>query len=311
MPKLTRREFLKLTSAAALSLSSLSLDWQLLDPVNVDNPLAAYPERDWEKVYRNQYRYDSSFTFVCSPNDTHACRLRAFVRNGVMLRAETNYDVERYSDLYGNKATAHWHPRGCKKGQTFHRRMYGPHRLKGPLMRKGWKEWADDGFPQLDAANKAKYKFDSRGMDELLPVSWDDYIARGMIAIARRYSGEEGAALLREQGYPEEMIAAMGGAGTRTFKCRGGMGLLGVIGKYGMYRFANTLALLDTHVRGVEPDAVTIEALALLCDVQARHVGSGGIFGAEGAVRLLLQGAPEKIEAALRLIRELQAEPAF
>ncbi len=50
------------------------------------------------------------------------------------------------------------------------------------------------------------------------------------------------------------MIEAMGGAGTRTFKCRGGMGLLGVIGKYGMYRFANTLALLDTHVRGVGPE---------------------------------------------------------
>ena len=66
-----------------------------------------------------------------------------------------------------------------------------------------------------------------------------------MIAIATRYSGEEGAALLRADGYPEEMIAAMQGAGTRTIKCRGGMGLLGVIGKYGMYRFANTLALLE------------------------------------------------------------------
>ncbi|MDW8098788.1 MAG: hypothetical protein RML36_04780 [Anaerolineae bacterium] len=54
-----------------------------------------------------------------------------------------------------------------------------------------------------------------------------------------------------------------------------------------------------------------IEALALLCGVQARHVGSGGIFGAEGAVRLLLQGTPEKIEAALQLVRGLQAEPAF
>jgi hypothetical protein len=54
-----------------------------------------------------------------------------------------------------------------------------------------------------------------------------------------------------------------------------------------------------------------IEAFALLCSVQARHVGSGGIFGAEGAVRLLLQGTPEKIEAALRLARELQTEPAF
>ncbi|MBF8283638.1 MAG: nrxA, partial [Anaerolineales bacterium] len=256
MPTFSRRNFLKLSGAAALSLALSELEFQLLDPINVDNPLSAYPDRNWEAVYRDQYRYDSSFTYVCSPNDTHACRLRAFVRNGVILRSETNYDVANYGDLYGNKATAHWHPRGCKKGQTFHRRMYGPHRLKGPLMRKGWKEWADAGFPGLDENdNRSKYKFDSRGLDELLPVKWEeayDYIARGMIAIATRYSGEPGAELLRQQGYPEEMIAPMGGAGTRTFKCRGGMGLLGVIGKYGMYRFSNTLALLDEHVRKLE-----------------------------------------------------------
>ncbi len=259
MPILSRRDFLKLSGGAALSaaLVGAPLEWQALQPVNVDNPLAAYPDREWEQVYRDQYQYDSSFTFVCSPNDTHACRLRAFVRNGIILRCETNYDVERYSDLDGNRATAHWHPRGCKKGQTFHRRIYGPHRLKGPLMRKGWQEWADDGFPLLTPENRDKYRFTARGTDELLPVSWEtaySYIAKGMVAIARRYSTEEGADLLRQQGYPEEMIEAMGGAGTRTFKCRGGMGLLGVIGKYGMYRFANTLALLDAHVRGVEPE---------------------------------------------------------
>jgi nitrate reductase / nitrite oxidoreductase, alpha subunit len=257
MSTLSRREFFKLSGAAALGLAMTQMDLQLLDPINVTNPLDVYPDRDWERVYRDQYRYDSSFTYVCSPNDTHACRMRAYVRNGVILRSETNYDVDRYSDLYGNTATAHWHPRGCKKGMTFHRRIYGPHRLKGPLMRKGWKEWADDGFPELDAAHKSKYKFDSRGLDDLLPVSWEmayDYIARGMIAIAQRYSGEEGADRLRAQGYPEEMVAEVRGAGTRTFKCRGGMGLLGVIGKYGMYRFANTLALLDQHVRGVEKE---------------------------------------------------------
>jgi nitrate reductase alpha subunit len=258
MPKISRRDFLKLSGAGALSLALAQFDLQLLDPVDVPNPLSFYPQRDWESIYRDQYRYDSSFTYVCSPNDTHACRLRAFVRNGIILRSETNYDVGRYSDLYGNTATPHWHPRGCKKGQTFHRRIYGPHRLKGPLIRKGWKQWADEGFLELDAENKTKYKFDSRGLDELLPVSWEeayDYIARGMIAIARRYSGEAGAELLRSQGYPEEMIAAAHGAGTRTFKCRGGMGLLGVIGKYGMYRFSNTLALLDVYVRGVEHEA--------------------------------------------------------
>ena len=44
----------------------------------------------------------------------------------------------------------------------------------------------------------------------------------------------------------------MGGAGTRTIKTRGGMGLLGVLGKYGMYRLCNSLALLDVHIRGVK-----------------------------------------------------------
>ena len=253
MSQISRREFLYLSGRTALGMAAFP-ELRLLRPINVDNPLESYPDRDWERVYRNQYAYDDSFTFVCSPNDTHACRLRAFTRNGIILRSETNYDVERYADLYGNTATAHWHPRGCKKGQTFHRRVYGPHRLKGPLMRKGWQEWADAGFPLLNSSNRTKYKFDSRGTDELLPTSWEtayDYIARGMIAIATRYSSEEGHQLLRAQEYPEEMIAAMGGAGTRTFKCRGGMGLLGVIGKYGMYRFSNMLALLDVHVRGV------------------------------------------------------------
>ena len=255
MTRISRREFLRLSGKAALGMAILQPEMLLLQPIDVDNPVESYPDRDGERVYRNQYAYDDSFTFVCSPNDTHACRLRAFVRNGVILRAESNYDVERYADLYGNTATAHWHPRGCKKGQTFHRRVYGPARLKGPLMRQGWKEWADDGFPELTSENRTKYKFDSRGTDELQPVPWDtayDYIARGMVAIAASYSGEQGAAKLEAEGYPPEMIEAMGGAGTRTFKCRGGMGLLGVIGKYGMYRFSNTLALLDEHTRGVE-----------------------------------------------------------
>ena len=255
MPEFSRRAFLKLSGAAALSLAFTQPELRLLQPINVDNPLAAYPDRGWEQIYHNQYGYDTSFTYVCSPNDTHACRLRAFLRNGIILRSEQNYDVGRYADLDGNTATPHWNPRGCKKGQTFHRRIYGPHRLKGPLMRKGWQAWADAGFPELTPENKTKYKFDARGTDELLPVSWEvayDYIARGMIAIATHYSSAAGIAQLRQQGYPEEMIEAMGDAGTRTFKCRGGMGLLGVIGKYGMYRFSNTLALLDEHVRGVD-----------------------------------------------------------
>ncbi|RIK30129.1 MAG: hypothetical protein DCC55_37420, partial [Chloroflexi bacterium] len=93
MPGFSRRTFLKLSGAAALTLAFAQPQFQLLEPVNVDNPLAGYPDRNWERVYHDQYNYDSTFTYVCSPNDTHACRLRAFVRNGIILRSEQNYDV--------------------------------------------------------------------------------------------------------------------------------------------------------------------------------------------------------------------------
>ena len=82
----SRRDFLKLSGAVSGVAMARYLHLQLLEPVNVLNPLAAYPDRGWEEIYRNQYAYDASFTYVCSPNDTHACRLRAFVRNGVILR---------------------------------------------------------------------------------------------------------------------------------------------------------------------------------------------------------------------------------
>ena len=46
---------------------------RFLKPVSVDNPLAAYPNRSWERVYRNIFNADSSFVFLCAPNDTHNC----------------------------------------------------------------------------------------------------------------------------------------------------------------------------------------------------------------------------------------------
>lgn len=252
---LNRRDFLKASGTTASLLLLKEMGFGLLQPIlNTDNPLDFYPSRDWEKVYLDQYKYDSSFTYVCSPNDTHACRVRGFLRNGIVIRTEQNYDVGRYADLYGNKATNNWNPRMCSKGYTIHRRIYGPHRLRYPLIRKGWKAWANDGFPYLNPENIKKYKFDSRGTDDLEAASWDqvyDYAAKGMIAIAKIYSGEEGKKRLLEQGYEPEVVDQVQGAGTRTMKFRGGMGLLGVVGKFGMYRFSNMMALLDSHVRGV------------------------------------------------------------
>ncbi len=224
--------------------------------VSVDNPLAAYPQRDWESIYRDQYRYDRSFTWVCAPNDTHMCRMRAFVRNGVIVRMEQNYDVQKYADLYGNHATEHWNPRGCAKGYTFHRRIYGPYRLKGPVLRTGWKEWADAGFPSLsdDPSLRSRFRFDDRGNDTFEPVSWEEagrYVARGLMAIARTYSGDEGRRRFMADGYVEEMLTHWENAGTRTMKIGSCLPIHGLVGKFGIFRFANMMGLVDHHARGV------------------------------------------------------------
>lgn len=257
---MTRRNFLKLVAAGGATLASWQMGFGGLAPLEtISNPLAHYPSRDWESVYLDQYSYDRSFTYVCVPNDTANCRLRAFVRNGVFVRAEQNYEPKPVGDLYGNHSTPAWYPRGCQKGYMFQKRVYGPYRLKGPMVRQGWKQWADDGFPSLsdDPSLREKYKFNTRGTDKLLPISWDEalsYHAKAVVAIARTYSGGEGARRLGKDGYEPEMIEIMEGAGTRTIKTRGGMGLLGVMGKYGIYRWANMLALLDQHIRGVSEE---------------------------------------------------------
>ncbi len=255
----SRRRFILLLSGSAFAATALPVLGSLVPLEGIENPLKFYPARDWERVYRDQYRYDRAFTWVCAPNDTHNCRLTAFVRNGVVIRSEQSYEGGKVGDLYGNKDTMAWNPRGCAKGFTMQRRMYGPYRLRFPLMRKGWKQWVDDGCPSLSDTPSLRdtYKFNSRGTDTLIRVSWDDalkYHAKAAVAIARTYSGPDGQRRLKADGYEPEMIEATHGAGTRCMKLRGGMGLLGVIGKYGLYRWANMLALLDQNIRGVDPE---------------------------------------------------------
>src|SRR3972149_6030576 len=150
--------FLKFLGGA--SLAALEPACTFLSPAApTENPLSRTVSREWEKIYHDQYRYDSSFDWVCSPNDTHACRIRAYVRNGIVVRSGATYDYQDYADLYGNKATANWNPRQCAKGYTFHRVIYGPYRLRQPIPRRGWLAWAEAGFPELTAENKTRFKF--------------------------------------------------------------------------------------------------------------------------------------------------------
>ncbi|MEK7406691.1 MAG: molybdopterin-dependent oxidoreductase, partial [Acidobacteriota bacterium] len=253
--EMARREFLGMATAAGFGafVASARDAWGLEASAN---PLAAYPDRGWERVYRDLWKYDSRFTFLCAPNDTHNCLLHAYVRQGVITRIGPTMRYGEAADLAGNRASNRWDPRVCQKGLALTRRFYGDRRINQCMVRAGFKRWYEEGFPrEKDGLPPRKY-FD-RGRDEWVRMSHDEaarIVAAALKNIAETYSGEEGQKRLRAQHYDEVTIEATRGAGTQVLKFRGGMPLLGMTRIFGLYRMANSMALLDAQIRKVGPD---------------------------------------------------------
>lgn len=253
--ELSRREFLARLGTAGFGALALSATraWGL---EAITNPLAVYPDRGWERVYRDLWKYDSKFTFLCAPNDTHNCLLYAYVRDGVITRIGPTMRYGEATDLAGNQTTHRWDPRVCQKGLALTRRFYGDRRVNQCMVRAGFKRWVEAGFPR-EANGLPPSEYFQRARDEWLRVSHDDaatLAARALKNIAETYSGEAGQKLLRAQKYDEEIVQATQGAGTQVLKFRGGMPLLGITRVFGFYRLANSLALLDDHIRKVGPN---------------------------------------------------------
>ncbi|PIQ23206.1 molybdopterin oxidoreductase [bacterium (Candidatus Blackallbacteria) CG17_big_fil_post_rev_8_21_14_2_50_48_46] len=226
-------------------------------PLQVENPLKAYPNRGWENVYRNLFQHDSDFSFLCAPNDTHNCLLKTYVKNGIAIRIGPTYGYGKAKDLYGQTASHRWDPRLCQKGLGLVRRIYGDRRLKAPMIRKGYKAWVDAGFPRDRQTGKPDPKYFQRGKDAWLRIDWKDaysIAAKALSNIAETYHGETGQKRLLAQGYDDAMVLAMEGSGTQTIKLRGGMAPLGATRIFGMYRMANSLALMDAKQRKVSPE---------------------------------------------------------
>ncbi|WP_415064244.1 molybdopterin-dependent oxidoreductase [Bdellovibrio sp.] len=257
--KLSRRSFVKALAASGGLLATSSwanaVPLRFFNPQNIENPLAQYPDRDWEKIYRNIFANDSSFVFLCAPNDTHNCLLKAYVKNGVVTRIGPSYGYGKATDLYGNQSSHRWDPRICQKGLALVRRFYGDRRVKAPMIRRGFKEWADAGFPRDPATGSPDPKYFQRGKDKWLRTDWQqayDYSAKAFENIASNYSGDKGEHFLHKQGYDPAMIEALEKSGTQTIKLRGGMAFLGATRIFGLYRFANMLALMDSKIRNVD-----------------------------------------------------------
>lgn len=253
--EISRREFLGRISAAGFgALVAATTNAWGLDAIT--NPLAVYPNRDWEKVYRDLWKYDSTYTFTCAPNDTHNCLLNAYVRQGVVTRIGPTMKYGQATDLAGKSTTHRWDPRVCQKGLALTRRFYGDRRVNQTMVRAGFKKWYEEGFPRNNDGTPDR-KYFQRARDEWLRMSHDEaatIVAAALKNIAETYTGEEGMRRLREQHYEEATIEATKGVGTQVMKFRGGMPLLGMTRVFGMYRVANSMALLDSKIRGVGPD---------------------------------------------------------
>jgi len=253
--EINRRKFLEAVAAAGFGAlaASGSKAWGL---EAVSNPLAVYPDRDWERVYRDLWKEDSQFTFTCAPNDTHNCLLRAHIRSGVITRIGPSMRYGEATDVDGNAVSHRWDPRVCQKGLALTRRFYGDRRVNQCMVRAGFKKWHDAGFPRQSNGLPPTEYF-QRARDEWIRMPHDQaaaIAAAAMKNIAETYTGEEGVRRLKEQKYDEATIAAMQGAGTQVLKFRGGMPLLGMTRVFGMYRLANSMALLDAAIRKVGPD---------------------------------------------------------
>ncbi len=260
-PNNTRRAFLSGLAVVALAppaIDQLVGGLKFVKPVSVTNPLEGYPNRGWERVYRDLYRSDSRFSFLCAPNDTHNCLLWAHVKNGIVTRISPTFGYGKATDLHGNKASARWDPRCCQKGLALVRRFYGDRRIRRPMVRTGFKNWIQADCPRDAMTGAVDHKYLNRGADSWIEVSWDDAFAlsaRALLEISKAYNGDQGKERLLAQGYDPLMVDATGGVGMQTLKFRGGMAALGMTRIFAQYRLANAMALVDDKVRGVGPAA--------------------------------------------------------
>jgi len=262
---ISRRDVLAASPAVLLPLAAgkVPLDrllggFTMLQPLDPGtNPLASYPNRTWEQVYRDLYTPDSTYHWMCGPNDTHGCLLKGHVKNGVAVYADPSFGYGKATDAYGNTACQRWDPRACVSGLAYIRRAYSDRRVKGAYVRVSWKKWVEAGFPREADGQPAKELREKRGKEEFEKVTHEEaaaLVAKAYVNIATTYSGDAGAKLLEEQGYYEtEMIETMHHAGTQVLKFRGGMPFNAPFRVGGFYRFANMMALLDVKVRGVAP----------------------------------------------------------
>jgi DMSO reductase family type II enzyme molybdopterin subunit len=115
-------------AAVGLSLSRLSF----AAPAEAAEAANGADYRNWEDLYREQWRWDKIVHSSHNCNCNNACSWKVYVKNGIVWREEQTAAYEQTVD-----GLADFNPQGCQKGASYSHEMYAPSRLRYPLKRVG------------------------------------------------------------------------------------------------------------------------------------------------------------------------------
>jgi DMSO reductase family type II enzyme molybdopterin subunit len=158
----SRRDFLKLSGAAAVAAGNLPLFHftTAADAAASTGALAPAKLASWDDLYRERWKWDGVFKGSHGwANCRSACGWDLYVKDGIVVREEQTANYEA-----SEPGVPDFNPRGCQKGACYTEVMYGPSRLTVPMKRVG-----------------------ERGAGKWQRITWDqaiDEIAHKMIEIA-------------------------------------------------------------------------------------------------------------------------------
>jgi len=127
---ISRRDFFRYTGLLSLSLCLNRLQIREAS-AQVE---AAYPYRDWEDLYRQEWSWDrvERGTHLVNCWLQSACCFNLYIRDGIIIREEQAAEYPPTNDQLPDP-----NPRGCQKGACYSQRIYSPSRIKYPLKRVG------------------------------------------------------------------------------------------------------------------------------------------------------------------------------
>ena len=167
-PLSTRRDFLKLSAAAAALASSGLPLFHFRREARAAGFEAGAARRveklgSWQDLYRDRWTWDSVVKGSHGwANCRSMCAWDLFVKDGVVVREEQSASYEA-----SEPGVPDFNPRGCQKGACYTEVMYGPSRLTVPMKRVG-----------------------KRGSGEWQRISWEqaiEEISQQMVEIAEKH----------------------------------------------------------------------------------------------------------------------------